>query len=63
MEVTSLTNEGDQLVVEVLVRTALAGDYAMDSLDYEELEKLFHSDLQTLDLQVGHLVSRIMYWI
>ncbi|XP_067679865.1 uncharacterized protein [Haliotis asinina] len=53
VEVTSLTNEGGQLVVEVLVRTALAGDYAMDSLDYEELEKLFHSDLQTLDLQHG----------
>ncbi|XP_071117438.1 uncharacterized protein [Haliotis cracherodii] len=53
VEVTSLTNEGDQLVVEVLVRTALVGDYAMDSLDYEELEKLFHSDLQTLDLQHG----------
>ena len=45
--------EQGRLLVEVRVEADVSWPaHTMAAADYEELERLFHSDLQTLDLQV-----------
>ena len=48
--------EQGRLLVEVRVEADVSWPtHTMAAADYEELERLFHSDLQTLDLQVRPL--------
>ena len=59
--------EQGRLLVEVRVEADVSWPtHTMAAADYEELERLFHSDLQTLDLQVrllcciyGGVLSRV----
>ena len=45
--------QGGRLAVGVRLSARVQSEHAMDAVDYDELEKLFHTDLQTLDLQVN----------